>query len=94
MDVRSIHDLAAAVRGRRSDFGLSQSELAVKARVSRKWLNEFEAGKPTAELGLVLRVLDVLALQLSLEPKGEGELPQGAPINLDTLLTEYESRDE
>src|SRR6202023_1256076 len=64
MRARSIRDFAAAVRGRRRDLGMSQAELAAHAGVSRKWIYEFEAGKPNAELGLILRVVDALGLQL------------------------------
>ena len=62
--IQSIRDLAAAVRGRRKDLGISQAALAERAGVSRKWVYEFEAGKPTAEFGLLLRVLDALGLEL------------------------------
>ena len=52
--INSIRDLAAAARGRRLELGLSQSDLATRARVSRQWISEFESGKPSAEFGLVL----------------------------------------
>jgi ribosome-binding protein aMBF1 (putative translation factor) len=42
MTIRSIRDLAAAVRGRRKDLGMSQADLARRAGVSRKWIYEFE----------------------------------------------------
>jgi HTH-type transcriptional regulator/antitoxin HipB len=64
MRIRSIRDVAASVKGRRQELGLSQAELARRAGVSRKWVYEFEAGKPAAELGLVLRVLEPLGLTL------------------------------
>lgn len=92
MNVHSIHDLAAATRGRRRDLGLSQAELATKAGVSRKWLNEFEAAKSTAELGLVLRVLDALGLGIALELTSDG--PTTGAVDLDELLEEYQTRDE
>jgi DNA-binding XRE family transcriptional regulator len=56
MRVRSIADAAAAVRGRRQELDLSQDQVARRAGVSRKWVYEFEAGKPTAALGLGLDV--------------------------------------
>jgi HTH-type transcriptional regulator / antitoxin HipB len=62
--IHSIRDLAAVVRGRRKDLGMSQAALAERAGVSRKWIYEFESGKPTAEFGLLLRVLDALGLEL------------------------------
>jgi HTH-type transcriptional regulator / antitoxin HipB len=63
--IHSIRDLAAVIRGRRKDLGISQAVLAERAGVSRKWVYEFEAGKPTAEFGLLLRVIDALDLQLT-----------------------------
>jgi y4mF family transcriptional regulator len=50
------------MRGRRTDLGLSQVELARLAGVSRKWISEFEGGHLSAEIGLVLRVLEALGL--------------------------------
>ena len=65
--INSIRDLAAAARGRRLELGLSQSELATRARVSRQWISEFESGKPSAEFGLVIRLLDALGLRLNVD---------------------------
>lgn len=87
-DIRTISDIANAVRGRRLEMGLSQDALAARAGVSRKWIYEFESGKPGAELGLVLLVLDSLGLALAL---GEVQTPPTRPdaIDLDALLDDY-----
>jgi y4mF family transcriptional regulator len=88
MKIRSIRDLAALVRGRRKDLGLSQAELAERAGVSRKWIYQFEAGKPTAELRLILRVLDILDLVLDVtydEQRAAGQ----AASDLDLLIEEH-----
>jgi HTH-type transcriptional regulator/antitoxin HipB len=94
--INSIRDLAAAARGRRLDLGLSQAELAARARVSRQWVNEFEAGKPTAELGLVIRLLDALGLRLTLDERGDGrggdQPPRPRTVDLDALLEGYRER--
>lgn len=90
MRIRSIRDIAAAVRGRRKDLGLNQAELAQRIGVSRKWIYEFEGGKPKAELALVLRVLDELGLVLDI---GEvGALLSAAAVNLDAVLEEHRDR--
>ncbi len=90
MTIRSIGDLAAVVRGRRKDLGMNQAELARRAGVSRKWIYEFEAGKPTAELALLLRVIDELDLELELGPRSESTgSPGGDTIDLDALLEEH-----
>ena len=92
MTVRSIRDVAAAVRGRRHDLGISQVELASRTGVSRKWISEFEAGKSTAEFGLVLRVLDALAVSLELHDASstqEGSPQDRGAVDLDLLLNRF-----
>jgi y4mF family transcriptional regulator len=90
MTIRSIRDLSAAVRGRRKDLGWSQTQLAERAGVSRKWIYEFEAGKPTGELGLLLRVLDALGLDLQLTPHSDADASAGGDtVDLDAILDEH-----
>lgn len=85
MRIVAIADVAAVVRGRRMDLGLSQVELARRAGVSRKWINEFEAGgKATAEFGHVLRVLETLGLVLHTE--SADRVPDENDIDLDVIL--------
>jgi transcriptional regulator with XRE-family HTH domain len=59
---------------------MSQHDLAVRATVSRRWLSDFEAGKPTAEVGLVFKVISALGLSVELRPASEPE------IDLDAYL--------
>lgn len=90
MKVRSIRDLGAIVRGRRRDLSLSQAELAVRAGVSRKWIYQFEGGKPTAELRLILRVLDAVGLVLDVTYDEKTAAVQSTR-DLDTLIEEHRS---
>jgi HTH-type transcriptional regulator / antitoxin HipB len=96
MRIRSMADVAAAVRGRRLDRGLSQSELAEMAGVSRKWISELEAGKPTVETVLVIRILEALELHIELSQDSEAaETSPGTisdPVDLDVLLDDYRRR--
>jgi HTH-type transcriptional regulator/antitoxin HipB len=93
MDIRSIRDLAAVLHGRRIDLGLSQANLASRAGVSRKWVYELEAGKATAEFGLILRVLDALGLALDLAaPDDASTSSEGSEVDLDALLDEHRGR--
>jgi HTH-type transcriptional regulator / antitoxin HipB len=64
MEVRNTRELGEYVRDRRRAAALSQIDLATRARVSRRWLSDLEAGKPTAEVGLVFRVISALGLYL------------------------------
>jgi HTH-type transcriptional regulator/antitoxin HipB len=72
---------------------MSQAELALRAGVSRKWIYEFEAGKPNAELGLIIRVMEALGfqLELGLDEHARGAIG-GEPVNLDALINEHRDR--
>jgi HTH-type transcriptional regulator/antitoxin HipB len=64
MLVRTPSDLGLLIRTRRRELGLDQRTLAARVGVSRLWIIEFERGKPRAEIGLVLRTLAALDLDL------------------------------
>ena len=87
--VRSIGEAAAQVRGRRLQLRLSQDGLAQRAGVSRKWVYEFEAGKPHAELGHLLRVLDALDLQLDVLPRSASSASAEGATNLDAIIERH-----
>lgn len=93
MDVGSLRDLAAIARGRRRELGLSQAELATRARLSRQWVSAFESGKATAEIGLVIRLLDALDLRLAVAEAGAADASRDtATVDLDALLEEQQGR--
>ncbi|GIF19744.1 y4mF family transcriptional regulator [Actinoplanes tereljensis] len=69
MRVSNVRDLGLYVRDRRRAAGLSQVDLAVRATVSRRWLSDLEAGKPTAEIGLVFKIVSALGLYLDCRPE-------------------------
>jgi HTH-type transcriptional regulator/antitoxin HipB len=64
MRLRTPRDIGALVRDTRRTAGVTQEGLAERARVSRRWIVDLEAGKPGVELGKVLRVLGVLDIDL------------------------------
>lgn len=69
---------------------MTQAQLADAAGVSRRWLSSLEAGKSTAEIGLVLRTLDALGLSLDAHaeddrPASRGSDPAGLDVYLDAL---------
>jgi len=76
--VTTAEDIGALVRERRRERGLSQQALADSVGVSRQWIVAIEAGKARAELGLVLRLLNVLDLTVRVDAR--------APDPLDRLL--------
>lgn len=67
-NVRSLPRLARAVKARRQELGLSQTEIAQMSDVSRKWVSVLEnGGVEGLELARVMRVLDSLDMTLFLE---------------------------
>ena len=68
MKINSAIDLAAAIRGRRLDLGLSQADLAARASVSRVWIATVEGGKRSVNFGMILRLLDALNLEMDISP--------------------------
>ncbi|WP_411731730.1 helix-turn-helix domain-containing protein [Paeniglutamicibacter sp.] len=63
----TVDSVAEAVREGRKEKGWTQAELAVKAKVGRRFIVELESGHMRAELGKVLgvlRVLDIHAVAL------------------------------
>lgn len=102
MEIRTLHDLSAAVRGRRRALRLSQAAVGERAGVSRTWVRDFEAGKSTVEIGRVLAVLEALGFTLSLRAlddpssKDRSDAERGGPIrasvvDLDWLMGRRES---
>lgn len=67
--------VGAAIRGARTREGLTQTQLAGRAGVSRRWLIALERGQgERAELGKILDTLDALGLDLSLATSRSGDL--------------------
>lgn len=65
--------LADAVRTRRTELALTQTDLADLAGASRRFVHALEAGKPSLRLDKVLAVLEVLGLDLVVQP-GRGRI--------------------
>ncbi len=65
LTLRSPADIGALIRDRRKALGIDQSALAEQIGVGRIWVNQVEKGKPGAKLGLVLRALAAVGVELS-----------------------------
>lgn len=77
-----MRHLGAAVKGYRLEQNLSQAALADRAKVSRQWVVAFEAGKPTAEVGSVLRTVAALGYVLDLVPA----TPSSGDVDISAML--------
>jgi HTH-type transcriptional regulator / antitoxin HipB len=70
MLVRTATDIGALIRSARQDARLSQEQLAAKVGASQRWVSEIEHGKASAEIGMVLRALVVLGVEIDAKPPG------------------------
>jgi len=65
LHIRRAEDIAGLIKSRREELGLSQQALADLLAVSRKWVNAIEQGNANAKLGLVLRALNELQIDVT-----------------------------
>jgi HTH-type transcriptional regulator / antitoxin HipB len=71
MTLHNAEQLGAAIRLKRKEKNLTQSELAKLLGAERKWVLNLESGNSKAEIGLILRAIEVLGLRASLADKGQ-----------------------
>jgi y4mF family transcriptional regulator len=67
--VSGAKDIGKIIRHYRYTHKLTQTALADMANVSSVFINEVEGGKPTAQIGLILSVLQVLGVDLVARPR-------------------------
>ena len=61
-------ELGNLIADLRRTLAIRQLDLAARVGVGRQWIGELEQGKPSLEIGLVLRTLTVLGLEIELKP--------------------------
>lgn len=96
-DIRNPEQLGRAIRLKRKEKSLSQSALAGRLGVGRKWVIGIESGNPKAELGLILKTLDALGLRASLSEKSQPsptkDRRQAEPSRLDEVFRRLQQRE-
>lgn len=85
MFIRRPSDIGLLVKAARKARSMSQDDLARRLGVSRLWINEFEGGKPTARLDLVLRAL--AELDITLTAQTDGPIDGGDLVETPTSLS-------
>jgi HTH-type transcriptional regulator/antitoxin HipB len=91
MLIRTPADLGAVIRDRRKQLKLDQATFARRIGVSRQWVIQIEYGRPRAELGLVLRALDALDIQLDANAREPHRRRPGA-VNIDDIVARAKER--
>jgi transcriptional regulator with XRE-family HTH domain len=71
MVIHDITDLGRMIRERRKAVDLTATQAAEMAQVSRRLLIELERGKRrNVGMSAVLRILELLGLEMEIEPRG------------------------
>ena len=84
--IQSVTDLGLAIRAVRRHSHVRIDDLAGTAGVSKQFTQDVELGKPTVQLGRVLKLLAELGLPLELDIPGE------AAHALETLRSGVDAR--
>lgn len=73
--LRTPADIGAHIRDRRKALAMDQAALAARIGVSRLWVNQVERGKPGASMGLVLRALAAVGVEIKASASGGDQMP-------------------
>jgi HTH-type transcriptional regulator / antitoxin HipB len=89
MRIRTPAELGALIRDRRTGLRLDQQTLAQKVGVSRQWIVAIERGKSRAEIGLILRTMSALGIQLTARVESDTKTKSNtaSAINIDSIVT-------
>jgi HTH-type transcriptional regulator/antitoxin HipB len=79
LPLRTPREFGALIKERRRESGLDQGELATRVGVSRLWINQVERGKSGAGIGLILRTLKELGIEL-VASDGTVAMPSSEPV--------------
>jgi HTH-type transcriptional regulator / antitoxin HipB len=67
--IRSSVELGSIVRQQRKKLAMNQLDIAGLGNTGNRFIVELERGKPTLQLQKVLDVMDLLGLELIVQPK-------------------------
>ena len=70
----TMREAAAVVRELRDERGWTQAQLAERARVSRSFVADVEAGKASVEASKVFDLLQALGFEVALRARDTGDV--------------------
>lgn len=71
IQIHNPQELGELVRTYRKQRHLTLETVAGLSNLSIRFLSEFERGKQTAEIGKVFKALQILGLEVIVQPRGE-----------------------
>jgi len=84
MIAHSATEIGEQIRSTRKAQGLTQPDLALMANVGVRFIVDMESGKETCQLGLTLRVLQTLGINLVMQkPEYEIEDTDGPVVDFE-----------
>ena len=88
MQIRTPKEIGLLIRDRRRQLDLTQDQLAQRIGVSRPWIVQLEQGKETAQLGMVLSVLNDLDVPLHVDPPSANRVAESrrSAVDLDNII--------
>jgi DNA-binding XRE family transcriptional regulator len=69
-NINSPEDLAVAIRQRRRDLHLTQTDVALSTGLNRRVVGELERGKSSVRWEIVLKITRALGLDIQLSARG------------------------
>lgn len=81
--IRSTGAFGVAIRDLRKSKRLTQLELAKRANVSKKWISDVELGRSSLRFTTVLKLLDALDVDVTLQPRDKPSLDLDDLLGLD-----------
>lgn len=69
--IRTPEELGVLLREYRLVKGMTQLDIAGLANTGNRFIGELEKGKPTVQLHLVLKILDLLGLEVVIQRRGQ-----------------------
>lgn len=70
MKITDSKSLGAAIRARRKELEYTQAYLAEFTGLSVTFISDVERGKPTAEIEKVIRLINILGMDITIEKRG------------------------
>lgn len=80
-------ELGVVIRALRKSAGVRQDDLAASVGVSKQFATDVEHGKPTAQVGLLMKVLEELGGRL------EVEVPDSVKAAIDEVNARFVAQD-
>lgn len=71
MKITDAASLENAIRSRRKELKYTQGHISEITGLSVSFLSDLENGKPTAEIGKTIEVINLLGLEILVEARGD-----------------------